>query len=165
MMVLEGNGICSGPWDPEELAREREERRKHMEKDAAAEAWAAELRQRCAEIDLMAGKYMAPQLDRQKPVIKPIDKQRFRELQTFCAENDWPTNLPIMAHALCEYIAGESIHGYKHVVAIVKSISKTHEAAGEDACPTRDPLVKAYLELVRDDETQAHRNQKGLDNA
>src|SRR5215468_10883109 len=105
MMVLEGNGICSGPWDPEE-------RRKQLEKDAAAEAWAAELRQRCAEIDLMAGKYMAPQLDRQKPVIKPIDKQRFRELQTFCAENDWPTNLPIMAHALCEYIAGESIHGY-----------------------------------------------------
>ena len=147
MMVLEGNGICSGPWDPEEITREREE-------EAAAEAWAAELRQRCAEIDLMAGRYMAPQLDRQKPVIKPIDKQRFRELQDFCKQNDWPTNLPIMAHALCEYIAGESIHGYKHVVAIVRSIRKIHEAAGEDACPTRDPLVKAYIELVRDDEAQ-----------
>src|SRR5262245_667362 len=116
--------------------REREEM---AAREAAAAEYAVELRHRCAEIDLTAGKYMAPQREGQKRTVRPVDKARFRELQDFCKQNDWPTTLPIMPHALYEHIVGESVRGYKHILSIVKSISRIHEAAaGEDACPTRD---------------------------
>src|SRR5262245_57731439 len=135
-VLPDGEIIFDESWQ-----REREE---IAARETAAAEWAAELRHRCADIDLMAGKYMAPQIERQKPTVKPVDKARFRELQDFCKQNDWPTSLPILPHALYEFIVGESVRGHKHIWQIVKSISKIHEAAaGEDACPTRDPLVKA----------------------
>jgi len=135
----------------------KREREGMAAREAAAAEYAVELRRRCGQIDLLAGRYMAPQLERQRPVIKPIDKARFRDLQHFCQENDWPSTLPIVPHALYEHIVGESVRGFKHILAIVRSIAKIHEAAGEEVCPTRDPLVKAYLDAVRDDENS---NQK-----
>src|SRR5262245_6205098 len=158
--MARAEGITGGVLPDGEIVFDEKWQRERDEiatREAAAAAYAAELRHRCAEIDLTAGKYMAPQLEGQKPTIKPIDKARFRELQEFCKQNDWPTSLPVLPHALFEFIVGESTHGYRHIIQIVTSIKRIHEAAGEDACPTRDPLVKAYLDAVRDDENS---NQK-----
>jgi hypothetical protein len=130
--------------------------------EAAAAAYAAELRKRCSDIDLFADKNMHAELEKQRVVLRPADRARFRELLEFCREYEWPHSLPIMPHALYEHIVSESDKGYKHVLSIVKSIAKIHEAAGEDICPSRDPLVKAYLELVREDETKTI--EKGNDN-
>jgi hypothetical protein len=128
--------------------------------EADAEAWGVELRKRCNEIDLFCGKYMGPQLEAQRIVLRQTDKARFRELLEFCRENDWPTNLPIMPHALYEFCVTESHKGYKHILAIVKSIARIHEAAGEDmCCPSRDPLVKALLELAREEEVRSHKQK------
>jgi hypothetical protein len=149
-----------GPQERAEFERKHEEDCKRREAEAQAQAdaetWAAKLRQRCNEIDLFAGKYMRPQIEAQRVTVKPIDKRRFRDLLEFCRENEWPTNLPIMPHSLYEFCAIESNKGgYKHILAIVKSIARIHEAAGEDmCCPSRDPLVKALLELAREEEEQ-----------
>ena len=148
-----------GPQERAEFERKHEEDCKRREAEAKAEAdaeaWGVELRKRCNEIDLFAGKYMAPQLERQRTIVRPADKARFRELLEFCRDNDWPTNLPIMPHALYEFCVTESHKGYKHILAIVKSIARIHEAAGEDmCCPSRDPLVKALLDLAREEEEQ-----------
>jgi hypothetical protein len=130
--------------------------------EAAAAAYAAELRKRCNEIDLFCGKYMGPQIEAQRVTVKPIDKRRFRELLEFCRENDWPTNLPVLPHALYEFCVMESRNkGYKHILAIVKSIARIHEAAGEDmCCPSRDPLVKAFLDLAREEEENSNQKEK-----
>jgi len=130
---ITGGVLPDGPIVFDEAwKREREEM---AAREAAAANYAAELRHRCADIDLMAGKYMSPQLERQKPFIKPIDKAPFRDLQHFCQENDWPSTLPIVPHALYEHIVGESVRGFKHILAIVRSIAKIHEAAGEGFVP------------------------------
>jgi hypothetical protein len=155
-----------GPRERAEFEREHEEdcKRREAEAKAAAdaEAWGLELRKRCAEIDLFAGKYMRPQIEAQRVTVKPIDKRRFRELLEFCREDDWPTNLPVLPHALYEFCVTESRNkGFKHILAIVKSIARIHEAAGEDmCCPTRDPLVKAFLALCREEEETQNSNQK-----
>jgi len=146
-------------WTPEQKAEAARQCEVERQREAAAAEWQIELRRRCAEIDAMAGKYMRPQLERQRPVVRPIDLARFKELQQFCADNGWPTSLPIMPHALCEHLSSVS-GGYKHLLAITRSISKIHAAAGEDACPTRDPLVRAYIDLVRDDEDS--NSKKGI---
>src|SRR5262245_11998846 len=141
--------------------REREEM---AAREAAAAEYAVEVRRRCAEIDLMAGRYMRPQLERQRVVTTKVDMARFRKLLEFCRENDWPPTLPIRPHALFELIVSESEKGYKHILAITKSIAKISEAAGEDACPTRDPLVRAYLDLVHEEETaKSTTTTKGTD--
>src|SRR5215475_11594317 len=54
----------------------KREREGMAAREAATAEYAVELRRRCGQIDLLAGKYMAPQLERQKPLIKPIDKAR-----------------------------------------------------------------------------------------
>ena len=146
-----------GPQERAEFERKHEEDCKRREAEAKAEAdaeaWGVELRKRCNEIDLFAGKYMAPQLERQRTIVRLADKARFRDLLEFCRDNEWPTNLPIMPHALYEFCVTESHKGYKHILAIVKSIARIHEAAGEDmCCPSRDPLVKALLEMAREEE-------------
>jgi len=152
-----GTGICGFvDWGAEEKAEAERLREVERQREAAAAEWQAELRRRCAEIDKFAGKqkHMAAQLERHKPIVRPVDMARFAELRQFCNEHDWPTALPIMPHALFEFIVSENAKGYRHILAIVKSIAKIHEAAAEDACPSRDPLVKAYLELARDDENE-----------
>ena len=157
-----------GPQERAEFERKHEEDCKRREAEAQAQAdaetWAAKLRQRCNEIDLFAGKYMRPQIEAQRVTVKPIDKRRFRDLLEFCRENEWPTNLPIMAHALYEYCVSESAKGYKHILSIVRSIGRIHEAAGEDmCCPTRDPLVRALLALCREEEeANQNSNQEGI---
>jgi len=150
-----GTGICGYlTWSEQEKAEAERLRELERQREAAAAEWQIELRRRCAEIDMFAGKHMGAQLERQRPIVRPIDKQRFRELQDFCKQNEWPTTLPILPHALHEFTVSESGKGYKHILQIVKSIRKIHEAAGEDACPTRDPLVRAFVELVHDGETE-----------
>jgi len=152
-----GTGILGYlDWTPEQRAEVDRQIETERQREAAAAEWQIELRRRCAEIDKFAGKqkHMAAQLERHRPTVRPVDMARFAELRQFCNENDWPTALPIIPHALFEFIVSESAKGYRHVLAIVKSIAKIHEAAAEDACPSRDPLVKAYLELVRDDENE-----------
>src|SRR5262245_43581892 len=102
-------GICGFvDWTPEERAEADRLRVEEAQRAAAAAEWGAELRRRASAIDLMAGRHMAPQLERQRPVIKPIDKARFRELQEFCKQNDWPSTLPIVPHALYEHVVSES---------------------------------------------------------
>jgi hypothetical protein len=141
-------------WTDDQKAEAARLREEEAQREAAAADWGAELRRRCAEIDRFAGMHMGAQLECQRPIVRPIDKQRFREVQAFCARNDWPTTLPIMPHALYEFIVTESGKGHKHILQIAKSIRKIHEAAGEHACPTRDPLVTAFLDLVREEETE-----------
>lgn len=142
-------------WTPEQRAEADQQIERQRQRELAAIEWGAQLKRRAAEIDLLAGKYMAPQLERHKPSIKPADKQRFRDLQEFCRQNDWPDRLPISAHALYEHLVSENRKGYKHLLTIVRSIARCHELAGEHNCPTRDQLVKAYLDLIREDETEA----------
>ena len=156
-----GTGILGYlSWTKEEKAEAERLREQEAQREAAALEWQASLRRGCAEIDAMAGKFMRPQLEKQRPVVRPIDLARFKELQRFCAENDWPTTLPILPHALCEYLV--SIGGTcKAQLALTRSISKIHEAAGEPNCPTRDPLVRAHLELARDEETETANQTKG----
>jgi hypothetical protein len=152
-----------GPQERAEFERKHERFREAEAKaEADAAAYAAELRKRCNEIDLFCGKNMRPQIEAQRVTVKPIDKRRFRELLEFCRANDWPTNLPVLPHALYEFCVMES-RSYKHILAIVKSIARIHEAAGEDmCCPSRDPLVKAYLELAREEEANQNlTEQKG----
>jgi hypothetical protein len=155
-----------GPRERAEFERKHEEDCKRREAEAQAQAdaetWAAKLRQRCAEIDLLAGKYMMPQLEAQRVVLRPIDKARFKELLEFCGQHYWPIALPILPHALYEYLVSESEKGYKHLRQIAKSIALIHSAAGEDVCPSRDPLVKALLDLAREDE-ENQTNHKGND--
>ena len=156
-----GTGILGYiDWTEEQKAEAARQCEVERQREAAAAEWQIELRRRCAEIDRFAGMHMGAQLERQRPIVRPIDKQRFRELQRFCAENDWPTALPTTPHALYEFIVSESVRGHKHILQIAKSIRKIHEAAGEDACPTRDPLVRAYIDLVRDDEDS--NSKKGI---
>jgi len=149
-------------WTPEQLAEVERQRDAERQREAAAAEWQAALRHRCAEIDKFAGKqkHMAAQLERHRPTVRPVDMARFAELRQFCNENAWPTGLPILPHALFEFIVSESDKGHKHILQIVRSIRKIHSAAGEDACPSRDPLVEAYLELVRDDETETLNQRK-----
>jgi hypothetical protein len=144
----------------EHLKRQKAEAK--AEADAAA--YAAELRKRCNEIDLFCGKNMRPQIEAQRVVLRQADKARFRDLLEFCRDNEWPTNLPIMAHAFYEYCVSESAKGYKHILSIVRSIGRIHEAAGEDmCCPTRDPLVRALLALCREEEeANQNSNQEGI---
>src|SRR5262245_19828885 len=155
MSMTTGGILAWYDWTPEERAEANRQTQERRQREQAAEEWGAELRRRCSEIDALAGKYMAPQLERHKPNIRPADKQRFHELQAFCAENDWPTRLPILPHALYEYLVSENVRGYKHILSIAKSIARCHELASEDACPTRDPLVKSYLDLVRDEDRKS----------
>ena len=138
-------------WTPEQLAEAERLREQEAQREVAAIEYAAELRRRCAEIDALAGRCMRPQLEKQRPVVRPIDLARFKELQRHCVDNDWPSSLPIMPHALLEHLVSAG-GNYKVQLALTRSISKIHDAAGEPNCPTRDPLVRAHLELVRDEE-------------
>src|SRR5262245_41901884 len=150
-------------WTPEQRAEADQQHERQRQRELAALEWGQELRKRCSDIDLFAGQHMAPQLRRNKPTIKPADKERFRELQAFCAENDWPTSLPILPHALYEYLISGNAKGYKYLHSIVRSIARCHELAGEHNCPTRDQLIRAYIDLVREDESEASNPQERQD--
>ena len=155
-------GICGYlDWTAEEKAEAERLRDVERQREVAAIEYAAELRRRCAAIDSMAGKYMRPQLEKQRPVVRPIDLGRFKELQRFCADNEWPSSLPIMPHALLEYLVSAG-GNHKVQLALTRSIAKIHDAAGEPNCPTRDPLVRAHIELVREEQT--NQPKKEIDN-
>src|SRR5215468_811357 len=120
-----GTGILGYlDWTEDQKAEAARQCEVARQREAAAAEWQIELRRRCAEIDAMAGKYMAPQLERHKPTVRPIDMARFAELREFCNTNGWPSSLPIMPHALCEFIVSESGKGHKHILQIAKSIRK-----------------------------------------
>jgi hypothetical protein len=124
-----------------------------------ADAYAAELQRRRNEINRFAERNMAPQLRAQQVVLHPIDEQHHRDLLEYCADNNWPIDLPIMPHALYEYLVTESIKGYEHILAIANSVAKVHEVrAPADMCPSRTHLVQALLELAREEEEQQHSN-------
>jgi hypothetical protein len=140
------------------------ERKRHAEEakqEAEAAAWAADLRKRCAEADVLATKYLANELQRVRVKLKPKHKSDFNQFREFCIREGWPY-LPALPQGVFEFLVTEG-KSYEHVAKLANSISVFHLAYGRWEDPTADSLVKAFLLQCKEEEKPMKPHRKEIE--
>src|SRR5262249_24105271 len=151
---ITGGVLPDGPVTFTDEDREWWQRRRDQEaaREAAAAEYAAQLKRRAAEIDLLAGKYLSAELERVRPPVRPKHLEDFKRFREFCLRDGWPTSLPSLPQSLFGFLSTESEKGADHITKLAKSISLVHRTAGCTADPADDDLIRAYLLAVRTEE-------------
>jgi hypothetical protein len=153
-----GNGILSGHTDWDEIRRQKAEDR---EREAAAAEQAAELRQRCHEVDALAGKYLTEELNRVRVKASPRHLVDFKQFREYCITHGWPFfSCP---QSVFEFLVSETEKGADHVSKMATAISRVYCAAG-DSDVTQDDLVKALLLQMKQEEENENKTQPAKEN-
>jgi hypothetical protein len=145
-IVLEGEGILSGPFDGAEIDRQLAEERRREQEAAARER---ELQAQYDSIDAHLAPLLKAELEAETATERVTSriKKDFAKFRSYCQENALPF-LPADARPVAEWLGSQIESGAAHVSRLARAVSVVHTSVGLPD-PTTDILVRAVLRLAR----------------
>jgi len=147
-IMLDGNGICSGVWDSEEITRAVEEARK---KEAELDAGCAEAQATCDAIDKMLDESLKDELsiELQRIRLSKQQKKDFEGFKKFSEEEFGIRALPAASQVVTLYLIKRMPEGARVVERVRNSISAAHRTLGGFEDPANDIATRALMRRVR----------------
>jgi hypothetical protein len=147
-IMFDGNGICSGVWDSEEITRQVEEqRRRHAELDAGL----AKAQATCDAIDKMLDESLKDELsiELQRIRLSKQQKKDFEGFKKFSEEEFGIRALPAASQVVTLYLIKKMPEGARVVERVRNSISAAHRTLGGFESPCDDIATRALMRRVR----------------